>query len=171
MFESVNIKIDRAKFFLNQFKTEQIGTNSWRAYLDAFFFELVSAKDFFLQGINDKYGLGLHRDQATKFYLLKRNLAYPVYSDALEVVENIEENLCNSTTWQWKLNNYRNSATHRELLHLGYEAGKSDHVEVYLFEDPEDNNKGNMKQEVIPYCQESLDKLEVFLNEQFAKLS
>jgi len=165
--ETVNFKFERAEYFLERLGAIQIGSQPWRAYLEAFFFELISAKDFFLQTINDKYKLGLERDEATSIPKLKQRLSD---KPALEVVESIEGKLSDPNSWLWKLNNYRNSATHRELLHIGYVPSNS-HVEAHLFEDPEDSKKGNMKLEVIPYCEQSLDTMRDFLEELYSKLS
>ena len=171
LFPTVDTKFKRAEFFLEKIRTLPVGFEPWRTCLEAFFFELISAKDFFLQAINDKYGLGLERDEATKIDLLKRCLACRGHSDALKVVKSIEKELNHENSWLWRLNNYRNSATHRELLPIGYVAGRSDHVEVYLFEDPEDSSKGNMKLEVVPYCEQSLKVMRDFLEELYSQLS
>lgn len=169
MFEKVDKKLDRAEYCLENLKTISLGTPPWRANLDCFFFEIISAKDFFLQAIKDKYGAGLERDEATSIPKLKQRLSD---KSALEVVESIEGELSNASSWLWKLNNYRNSATHRELLGIGYVASTNlDHVEAHLFEDPENSKKGNMKVEVIPYCEQSLDTMRDFLEELYSKLS
>jgi hypothetical protein len=206
MFETVTCKIERAEYFVQKLRTEPIGTLAWRACLEAFFFELGSAKDFFLQAINDKYGLGLKRDEATKTDLLKKCLGDGGHADALEVVKSIEKRLSKKYSWLWKINNYRNSATHRELLAIGYVAempvsedlfnklqrgeatvrlilpGEKKVIppdvpkvvvplRAYLFKDPEDRSQGNANMEVIPYCEQSLDKLRDFLVRQYSKLS
>ncbi len=176
MFDKVDTKFKRAEFFLENIRTLSVGTQPWRACLEAFFFELISAKDFFLQEINDKYGLGLERDEATIISKLKERLSD---GDALEVVKSLEKELSNVDSWLWKINNYRNAATHRELLHLGYEASAHlgyeagtglVHVEVHLFEDPEDIKKGNMRLEVLPYCEQSLRDMRDFLEGLYSKL-
>ena len=62
MFGGVYEKLERATYFLNNLKTiaDDAGgfpyvkkSQELRASLDGFFFEIVSAKDFFLQGVND----------------------------------------------------------------------------------------------------------------------
>lgn len=163
MFPSVNTKFERADYFLTQLINEKVGIQPWRAYLEAFFFELVSAKDIFLQELNEKYNLGLKKDEATRLDLLKRCLECKGHIDAVEVLKRLEKELSDKNSWLWRLNNYRNSATHRELVHIGYEAGNSDHTEVYLFKDPEDSTQGNAEFEVVSYCQQSLKKLREFL--------
>jgi len=131
MFTGVNEKLECAGYFLNNLKTlaEDAGglhnikadkEQEMRANLDGFFFEIISAKDFFLQGINDHYGLGLRKQEATDTAQLKRCLECRNELRALEVVESIEKELSKKNTWLWRLNNYRNSATHRELLHYWY---------------------------------------------------
>jgi hypothetical protein len=172
VFKKVSTKLERAEYFLDQIQSIAIGTQPWRACLEAFFFELISAKDFFLQELNDKYALGLERDEATRIELIKRCLSCKRYSPELEVIRSIEKEMSNQNSWFWKLNNYRNSATHRELLSLGYEASTDfDHVHAYLFEDPEDISKGNMRTEVIPYCEQSLDAVKNYFEGLYSKLS
>jgi hypothetical protein len=133
VFEGVDKKLERAAYFLSRLEAlaEEAGDFAYikrdkqqemRANLDGFFFELISAKDMFLQGINNKYQLGLERDEATNIAALKRCLKSKRELKALKVVVSIERNLHKKDTWLWILNNYRNSATHRDLLHIGREA-------------------------------------------------
>ena len=225
MFEGVTKKLERAGYFLNNLKTlandaggfSYIGRDKqqeMRANLDGFFFEVISAKDFFLQGINDKYGANLRKGDATSVSKLKLALQGKNASKALNVVKSIEELLSDKGSWLWRLNNYRNSATHRELLHFGYVAkvnlitGDKDlfdkmkrgtirpifkgqeqeilskttsetikidvpqeNVKTYLFQDPEDPSQGNADLEVIPYCEQSLDKMRNYLEELYSKLN
>ena len=122
----------------------------------------------------------------------------------------IHRRLTKKGRWLWQLNNYRNSATHRELLHFGHVAkieipvkkelfdkmkrgnikivpilegqestlppdvkkvGISlDNIKTYLFKDPEDPSQGNADIEVIPYCEESLQRMKDFLEEKYCRL-
>jgi len=100
-------------------------TQELRANLDGFFFEIISAKDFFLQGINDHYVLGLPKRKATKIAQLEKKLDCKGESEASKIVGSIKEQLRHEDTWISKLNNYRNSATHRQLLPLGHEVKAS----------------------------------------------
>lgn len=129
MFAGVNEKLERAGYFLNNLKTlaqdaggfTYIKTDkqqAMRANLDGFFFEVISAKDFFLQGINDRYGAVLPKDKATDIGQLKGWLSD---ANAFGAVTSIEKLLSKRDSWLWRLNNYRNAATHRELLHMGHE--------------------------------------------------
>lgn len=130
MFIGVNEKLECAGYFLNNLRNlvEEAGgfpyiqkRQEMRANLDGFFFEIVSAKDFFLQGFNDHYSLGLRKQEATNIAQLKRCLECKSESKGFEIVALIEKQLSTKDTWLWQLNNYRNSATHRELLHFGHE--------------------------------------------------
>lgn len=133
MFPKMNEKLERAEYFLSNLKTlaKEAGgfahiprdkQQAMRANLDGFFFELISAKDFFLQEINDHYILGLRKQDATSIDQLKKCLSCRNEPKALDVVLNVEKEIISKKdTWQWQINNYRNSATHRELLHFGYE--------------------------------------------------
>ena len=130
MFIGVYEKLERATYFLNNLKALAGDAGGFpyitkrqemRANLDGCFFEIVSAKDFFLQGINGHYELGLRKQKATDIAQLKMRLERKSESKALEIVESIKTQLDERDGWLWQLNNYRNSATHRELLHLGHE--------------------------------------------------
>ena len=181
MFTGVNEKLERAGHFLGNLKTlakdaggfahiKREKQQEMRANLDGFFFEIISAKDFFLQGINDKY-VHLPKDEGTRIDQLKRCLDCGQNTKALDIVKSIERELTSKESWLWKLNNYRNSATHRELLHLGYVASTAlEKVEVYLFADPEDPSKGNADMEVIPYCEQSLTQMKELLERLYSEL-
>lgn len=129
MFKGVYEKLERAGYFLENLKYLEkdtgglayvkSGTNqALLANLDGFFFEIISAKDFFLQGINDRYGLDLLKEDATCIKKLKSCLSDRSEEKALKVVKSVEKKLSNKNSWQWQLNNYRNSATHRELVYF-----------------------------------------------------
>ena len=182
-FKGPNDKLERAEYFFGnlQVLADEAGglahvprekQQELRATLDGFFFELISAKDFFLQAINEAYGLGLPRDEATQINNLKQCLSCKNCTCALSVVKTIEKNLSDSSSPIWKINNYRNSATHRELLHFAHEASTDyDRVMTFLFEDPEDPQKGNAPLEVIPYCKSCLQTMREFLEELYSKLN
>ena len=137
MFEGVNKKLELANYFLNNLKNlaDNAGgftyikmdkRNEMRANLDGFFFEIISAKDFFLQGINNQYGLQFKRKQdATDTYQiicqLRAKNAGGALKNAIKVLESIHRRLTKKGRWLWQLNNYRNSATHRELIHFSTE--------------------------------------------------
>jgi len=178
VFSTVEKKLDRAEYFLNNFrnmarasgglphvKSEDL--NKVRANLDGFFFELISSKELFLQGINDKYA-HLTRREGTRIRLLKARLSG--YPNALEVVELIEKEMSEGT-WLSILTNYRDAAAHRELLGSHYVAiADGSPVRAYLHKDPEDPSKGGADLEVIPYCEQSLDKMKTFLGDLYSRL-
>ena len=224
MFEGVNRKLERAEYCLQNLRTlasdagglafiPREKQQAMRANLDCFFFEVISAKDFFLQGINDSYA-GLAKNEGTDIRQLKICLKCKGASSALEVVRSIEKELSDKASWLWRLNNYRNSATHRELLPLWHDAqiragvdkatfekmqqtkakgmlvtelrfgGKEEsippdvprvdvnpeNVKTYLLKDPEDPSQGHADMEVIPYCEQSLEKMTTFLKELYPQL-
>ncbi len=128
MFIGVNEKLERANHFLSNLKTlaEEAGGfpyirkgQEMRANLDGFFFEIISAKDFFLQGINDNYGNLLPKNECTKNLGKLEIMLKDIDTNAFEVIHHIKTLLSSKGSWLWVLNNYRNSATHRELLHFG----------------------------------------------------
>ena len=128
VIEKVHTKLERAEYFLRNMKAlaEEVGGFPYiqkrqevRANLDGFFFEIISAKDFFLQGINDLYKLNIPKDKATNISVLKHSLEKNGKVNAIKVVSRIDKAICRKNTWFWKLNNYRNAATHKELLQFG----------------------------------------------------
>ncbi|HUT97173.1 MAG TPA: hypothetical protein VMW60_03530 [Dehalococcoidales bacterium] len=189
MFEGVNEKLKRAEYFLNNLKAlaDEAGgfahikkQQEMRANLDGFFFEVISAKDFFLQGINDVYGLGLKKNSATDIGQLKCQLGL-IYlrrtdsdakslSNALKAAEAIEGLISRKNSWLWIINTYRNSATHRELLHFGHVVIPRENIKTYLFKDPEDGLQGNADIEVIPYCEQSLAQMKELLERLYSEL-
>ena len=210
MFKGINEKLERAGYFLNNLKTlaEDAGgfhniradkQQEMAANLDGFFFEIVSAKDFFLQGINDKYSAGLRKMEATDIGKLKQCLTD---KNARKALSKIEKLLATKNSWLWSLNNYRNSATHRQLLHYWHvtqgptflvkegekpqfqidstgvkridipsEKYEWKDIKTYLFKDPEDRSQGHLDMEVIPYCEQSLERMRKFLEKLYSELS
>jgi hypothetical protein len=180
MFEAVTKKLGRAEYFLNNLEDmasvrggipslSPDDLNALRANLDAFFFELVSAKDFFLQEVNDRYA-HLPKKKATHIDQLKPCLVG--HADALAVVESIGEKMSQRDTWLWKINKYRNAATHWELFSLNYIfcTGEQETRQVYLNRDPENPDQGHADIEVMPYCQQSLNEMKAFLDELYSQL-
>jgi len=194
-----------------------------RANLDCFFFEIISAKNFFLQDIRDAYSVtSLKRNEVKESNLI----AHLPDGKAKQVVTRIRDLLDvnklrpeqklqdDEESWLCRLNNYRNSATHRELLPLRYDAEihpvvdkatfekmqqtkakgtlvirpksegeetsippnvlgvdvKPENVKTYLLKDPEDPSQGKADIEVIPYCEQSLQKMTKFLKELYSQL-
>jgi hypothetical protein len=234
MFEKVNKKLERARYCLQNLKTLASDAGGFahipperqqamRANLDCFFFEIISAKDFFLQGIYDACSVtSLKRHQVNESKLI----AHLPDGKAKQVVTKIcdllddgnlrpEQKLQDDKdSWLWRLNNYRNSATHRELLPLGHVARihqvvdkatsekirqdmakgplvikprfegeeksippnvprvdvKPENIKTYLLKEPEDPSQGNADMEVIPYCDQSLEKMTRFLKELYSQL-
>jgi hypothetical protein len=235
MFEGVNKKLERAKYCLQNLRTLASDAGGYayiprekqqamRANLDCFFFEIISAKDFFLQGIHDACSVtSLKRHEVKESNLI----AHLPDGKAKQVVTRICSLLDGSNlrpeqklqddknSWLWRLNNYRNSATHRELLPLWHDAKidpvvvdkatfekmqqerakgplvikprfegeeksippnvprvdvKPENIKTYLLKDPEDPSQGKADIEVIPYCEQSLEKMTKFLKELYSQL-
>lgn len=120
MFESVLKKIDLAEYFLNNLKSLAKEAGGFAhikmgkrcevvANLDGFLFEVVSAKDFFLEGINGHFHLGI---PSKEVYEDKLIICCSLPIHAKDVVKKIKGLLSKEKTWLWQLNSYRNSATH-----------------------------------------------------------
>ncbi len=110
MFAEANEKLERSGYFLSNLKTlaEDAGGLAYikrdkqqemRANLEGFFFEIISLKYIFLQGINNTYKSGLRKNNATDTSQLKCQLWLPglqkphsdtkLLTNALKVVESI----------------------------------------------------------------------------------
>ncbi len=223
MFKGVNEKLERAGYFLENLKTLAADAGGFHkikadkqqemaANLDGFFFEIVSAKDFFLQGIINQYGIP--KVKATERKRLIKELEKHRLNDTAKVVRQINKLLDvknlrpeqklrdDQDSWLWRLNNYRNSATHRELLrywHITegptFIVKKSEKPQfqidstgvkridipsekyewkdgkTYLFKDPEDPSQGRTDIEIITYCEQSLERMRIFLEKLYSELS
>ena len=154
MFEGVNKKLERAKYCLQNLRTLASDSEGFayiprekqqamRANLDCFFFEIISAKDFFLQGVYDACSVtSLKRHQVSESNLidhLRDGKAKQVVTKICNLldVSNLrpEQKLQDDKdSWLWRLNNYRNSATHRELLPLWHDAKIHQVVDKATFE-------------------------------------
>lgn len=142
MFKGVHEKLERAAYCFEDLKTlasdakrlpyiPQDKQQAMRANVDCFFFEIISAKDFFLQGIYDASSvMSLKRHQVTEGSLIaclpdgKAKDAVSEIRDLLDTRKlRPEQKLQDDEySWLWRLNNYRNSAGHRELVHFHIEA-------------------------------------------------
>lgn len=179
MFDSVSQKLRIVGYFLSNLKSleKEVGGfahikrekfTEMRANLDGFFFEVISAKEFFLQNINDKYSGGLPGEDATK---LDKLLASPLAENAKEQIRRIQQQISKKYTWLWSLNNYRNTVAHRRLFQRGFEAEfPPGTVKVYLFKDPNCPEEGNADTEIIPYCEGALKQMTEFLEELYLQL-
>ncbi len=178
MFNSVSKKLRMAEYFIANLKNlaDDAGgfayiSSSKRveadANLDGFFFEIISAKEFFLQELNNKYNLHLKIKDVKEDKLLASDMP----QDAKRQVERIKNLLSDPDTWLWRINHYRNTAAHHRLFQRGFVATSGDkQVRVYLFKDPDEPEKGNSNIEVIPYCEQSLKKVANFLEDIYSKL-
>ena len=178
MFDSVCKKLKMAQYFLDSLKTMADDAGGFAhvesskrieadANLDGFFFELISAKDFFLQEVNKKFNSCLESKKVTEDNLLLLNIP----QSSKEQVKKIKEKLSDDSTWLWRINNYRNVASHRRLFPRGFVASsKTKRVKVYLFKNPDEPQGGNLDIEIIPYCEGALKQMTKFLEELCSQL-
>jgi len=178
MFDSVNKKLQMAQYFFDNLRALANEANGFAyisgskrvqadANLDGFFFELISAKDFYLQEVNRKFSLGLRSKDVSEDNLL--NCIMPDHvRGQVRVIKGL---LSDRSNWLWKINHYRNVATHHRLFGRGFVANSSsESVRVYLFEDPDEPDMGNSDMEILSYCEASLAKLKKFLSDFYAGL-
>jgi len=175
MFDSVSKKLEMARYFLDNLKSlaEEAGGFAYiqsskrietDANLDGFFFELISAKDFFLQEINDKYEAEVPGKCPNMEKALLNADVLPEHVKSQ--VMRIKGLLSDPNSWLWRLNNYRNCATHRQLIHRYYTANlPTKEVKSYLLRDPDEPSSGPLDMEIIPYCEKSLEQMTDFLEQ------
>ena len=140
--------------------------------MDAFLFEVIAAKDFFLQEINTAFiRPALNPQDVDDGRLMGCSLLPDNVRN--KVVGKIRKLKSQKDSWLWRLNNYRNVATHRHLLRRDFkvEVGGGDGIpRVYLPMDPDDSSKGSLDKQVIPYCEESLKQMAELLEELYSQL-
>lgn len=172
-FIPIDEKLKAAEYFLDNLKKLEKEAKHLssadvfltRVNLDGFFFEVIAAKDLFLQLINKLFKAGFKSGEVTTDKLLSINIE----QKAKDTVLKIKQLLSDESSWLWRLNNYRNVTSHRALLsrHIKIELVVGTSCEpprsIHLFLDPDDPSKGAYPQEIIPYCEESLKKMRNFL--------
>jgi hypothetical protein len=178
MFESVDNKLESAKYFVDSLKCLERESGgvlaSAKPYIvtalvDAFLFEVIAAKDLFLQEVNDAFGLGLSRKDVREQTLLC-NAKLP--DQPKEQVKELWCLLSDSNSWLWRLNNYRNAAAHRNIIKKRIVAvvGGTKEIQLFLDADPCDPLSKPMRKEIIPYCQESLTRTKDYLQKLYSGL-
>ena len=180
MFDSVEAKLEAARYFMDLLKSLEresggiLASASPRivtALLDAFLFEVIAAKDFFLQEVNDAFGSGLPRDKVHEQALLSLDEA-TLPDRARRQVRKLMGLGSRSNSWLWRLNNYRNAAAHRQIVRRRIVAimGGPNEIRLFLDADPEDPLGVSTDKEIIQYCEESLRQMEDCLNKLYSGL-
>ena len=167
---ATRLKLDGADFFCRQVlgaasMSSDLGLPSLayeqqKWYLDAFFFELMSACDTLLQELNIvyAYNLGLKPEQVrwnnTKLNNFMKKLP-------INILENITAE--RGKDWFYKVKRYRDTSTHHYLVPLGSHtigwghipSSRSTHKVSMYYQDKE----GNIKNEDINTCRVYLDNV------------
>jgi len=181
--EGFEEKLKAAEYFLNKLKELERDAGHLsladlfliRVNLDGFFFEIIAAKDLFLQLINELFNAGLKNSEVNEDKLLKSNIDQKVRDAVLK----IKQLLSDKSSWLWRLNNYRNVTSHRAITvpsittidlveSKDFSGERSRSISLAL--DPDDPSKGEYFQEIIPYCEESLNKMRKFLEELYKSI-
>ena len=176
-FAPIEEKLKAAEYFFNKLKELEKNARHLssadpfltRVNLDGFFFEVIAAKDLFLQVVNKLFNAGLKSGEVNENKLLTSNIE----QKAKDTVSKIKRLLSDESSWLWRLNNYRNVTSHRALLsrHIKIELGVGSKGEpprfISLALDPDDSLKGGYPQEIIPYCEESLKRMQEFLEKLY----
>jgi len=177
-FVPVEEKLKAAEYFLDNLKKLEKEVKHLssadpflaRVNLDGFFFEVITAKDLFLQLINKLFKAGFKSGEVTIDKLLSINIE----QKAKDAVLKIKQLLSDKSSWLWRLNNYRNVTSHRALLSrhiklvLGSKREPPQFISLAL--DPDNSSKGGYHQEIIPYCEESLKEMREFLKELYKNI-
>lgn len=124
-------------------------------YLDAFFFELISAYDTLLQEINVVYAVNLNIENV-KWKSMRNELPIPL----VDLMEGQWE-----ATWFKRLRWYRNTATHHAYIPIGASTGgwrekpfDYEHHEVTLWHFDSDTNQW-MPEDIKKACPKYLKKM------------
>ena len=176
MFDSVEAKLEAAGCFIDLLKSlerESGGTLASAsprivtALLDAFLFEVIAAKDFFLQEVNDALGLDLSRKSVSEQELV-RNPQLSI--EARAQVKDLLRLSSDTNSWLWRLNNYRNAAAHRNIIRKKLVAVMgTDGVRLFLDADPYDPSSEPSDKEIIPYCEGSLGQMRGYLQKMHSQ--
>ena len=172
--ERVLFRLDAARYFLNGLsELEQeagslVGAGIKRIdvefNLDAFLYEVVGTIDSLLQEINVAFGLGLALQDVTMPTII------PELPSSSQVKKKLGEINGDTGGWFWKLREYRNHSSHRKIIGFSIFPGGEEHHKVHLHEDPLDTNKGAADEEILQYCENSIERMEDLINEIY-KLS
>ncbi len=176
MFQSVEDKLEAAKYSVDSLKYLEGQSGGVlasanpiivTALLDAFLFEVIAAKNFFLQEINDAFAAGLSRKDVKEQVLLC-NAKLP--NQAKEQVKELWRLLSDSNFWLWRLNNYRNAAAHRNIIgkKIVLILGGAKEIRLFLSADPYDPSSKPTDKEIIPYCEESLTQMKDYLQRLYS---
>jgi hypothetical protein len=145
--------------------------------LSAFFHELIGALDSLLFEINYALELGIPDREVCRQEVNRRLKDKGIDNKALlREVNKIDE----KDSWLWRLNNYRNSATHMDLIpkhihialteDVGQGVSKEEFRRAYLLKDPFNPQDGFLDQDVISYCKDSLEKIIKMIEDVYGKL-
>lgn len=200
MFDSVSEKLKAAEYFLHKLKSleKQAGhlahaDGQIRRYqLDGFLFEIIAAKDLFLQEINFIFKGPFKRSEVT----LDKLLSVAVDVKEKNVLLEIKRSLSDNANWLNRLNAYRNVTAHRALMgqHIKVSLGTAifrintrpleaiksilkipkeniNSVSIHLAKNPDDPSQGACEKEIIPYCEDSLRRMRNFLSQLYKDIN
>lgn len=123
--------------------------------LDSFLYHLVGAKDAVLYEANQALNLDIPDKEVCQARI---NLTLPNNAG----MKPLNEISGDKKSWFWEANNFRNKAAHRSILHfahaqkLGVGQGPA---RTYLVNDTQEARKGRTDLEVVPYCEDRLQKM------------
>ncbi len=173
--ERVPFRLDAARYFLNGLsELEQKAGGSLVSAgikridvefnLDAFLYEVVGTLDSLLQEINVAFRLDLELQDVEMCTII------PKLPSSSQVKEKLGEINGDTGGWFWKLREYRNHSAHRKIIGFSIFVGGEEDGKVYLHKDPLDIKKGRADEEVLQYCQKSIERMKDLISEIY-KLS
>jgi hypothetical protein len=162
---TTRLKVNGADYFLRQLyglitRPDQLGLpelafNLRHWYLDAFFFELMSAYDVLIQELNVIYECGVDSDDPRILHKVKKKLP----NDLCTIIEDERQ-----TDWFKRLQEYRNTVSHRHRIlsssSFGTWVGKKWRYEgandtIWYF----DKESGELKYEDSKECRSYFDNM------------
>ncbi len=138
-------------------------------YLDAFFFELMSAYDILLQELNIVYNLGF-KPKDVRWRDKKKNKFMEKLPE--EIFNLIEED--RKTDWFCKIQSYRNTATHQYTVPLSSSTTFVGNIQSYSEHEVEIkyvDKAGNLKYEKIDHCKGHLQSMVTYISSVWKKMA
>jgi len=167
--DRVKFRLDAAKYFLARLRELEeiagslvgpgIERHDVEFNIDAFLYEVVGSFDPLLQEINMAFKLSLEIQDVSMCTVIPK---LPIGSQVKKMLGRLNGN---TEGWFWKLREYRNHSAHRKIIGFQIFAGGEEDGKVYLHKDPLDTKKGRADEEVLPYCQNSIGRIEDSINE------
>lgn len=132
--------------------------------IDCFLYEVVGSLDPLLQQVN----LAFEPPMIPNKVNIRRVIwKLPPNSKLRKKLSDIDTD---RQGWFWKLREYRNHSAHRRIInwHIDVTLGSDkEQRHVWLCQDPLDPHSGRADEEIIEYCQNSIERMKELLSELY----